>query len=363
MSKRANSRHTKRLAGAAACAAALPLMMSAFSGAGATIGDPGDDPKVVLPPACTAGDVRWNATGTPASIMATYGMSGTGVTERTIPGMKVPAGTVTVVQVVGYDAYEDRATAEPQGFEQVRLSFYKDGNLVTSSYASDDLRDNVTSAWWVGGLGTFELPNGADEVRVQHAAKFDGVAGDNGLAAAGVCLQTTAYAPELSATIANDCKQITVTVTNKGTAEGEAVIRIDAATDTVKVAAGDSITKTYGVEEDRTYNVTVAVDGKRLAEKIVGVDCVPATTPPTTTPPTTTPPTTTPPTTAPPTTVAPATTAPAVQVLGQQVTRQPDTEVLAYTGKRSVFQAIGGGLLLLGGLHLVRSSRRRIENI
>ena len=249
------------------------------------------------------------------------------------------------------------------------MAFYKDGKLVTSSHGTDDLRDNVTSAWWVGGLRTFELPNGADEVRVQHSAIFDGAAGDNGVAAAGVCLQSSAYAPKMSATISNDCSKITVTVSNGGTAEGEAVIRVNGLSDSAVLGAGETVTKTYSVQEDKTYNVTVDVDGKHLAEKIVGIDCVPTTTtpptttPPTTTPPTTTPPTTTPPVTAPPTTAVTAARAPDAQVLGQQVTRQPDTELLAYTGKRSVYQAIGGGLLLLGGLRLVRSSRRRIENI
>ena len=108
MNKPAHTRNNRRLADAAACAVALPLVMSAFTGAGATIGDPGDDPKVVLPPACSA-----------ASIMATYGMSGNGVTERVVPGIKVPAGNVTVIQLVDYDAYKGRHAAEPQSGEQV----------------------------------------------------------------------------------------------------------------------------------------------------------------------------------------------------------------------------------------------------
>ena len=99
---------------------------------------------------------------------------------------------------MSWDGYEGRAADKPQSEERFRLEFYNDGELVAWTASTPDLTASVETAWWIGDLGTVELPDGADEVRAVHANQFDGTSGDNSVVPSSICLEPAQPHPLLS---------------------------------------------------------------------------------------------------------------------------------------------------------------------
>ena len=152
---------------------------------------------------------------------------------------------------------------------------------------------------------------------------------------------------DLSASISSDCGNFVVAIENDGDADGSATVTINGSMVVVDVPAGETVTMTAVVTEDADNTITVKAGDTELANKAFHVDCKQDELPTTTTTTTTT--------TLPP---APPTTQPAapVQVLSETVVAQP--QVLAFTGRNTVFEVMAGLVLLGIGLQLMRSSRR-----
>lgn len=117
----------------------------------------------------------------------------------TVPGLSFGPGTVALPQVITWDAYLGREHTQAQPAERVRVEFFLGGAHVASSAFTEDLADNVASASALSNLGTMDLPNGADEVRIVHYDWVTPTTTENSLVVTAVCLEATpapAPAPE-----------------------------------------------------------------------------------------------------------------------------------------------------------------------
>lgn len=124
-----------------------------------------------------------------------------GTTTYTIPSNLYPAlltggtsVTVNISDVVSYDGYSTRNTVS-QPNERWRLVFKKNGNTVGTTGYTTDVPDNVKQDYWRGSLGTVSLPNGADQVIIEHWKVAQDVSctnGPNSVSPVSVCLTVTA---------------------------------------------------------------------------------------------------------------------------------------------------------------------------
>jgi len=93
-------------------------------------------------------------------------------TSYTIPG-PYPANfasgplTFNISDVVSYDGYSGRNTITQQN-ERWRLIFRKSGVTVATSGYTTDVPDLRTQGYWRGSLGTVTVPNGVDQIIIEH---------------------------------------------------------------------------------------------------------------------------------------------------------------------------------------------------
>jgi hypothetical protein len=318
-----------------------------------------DSDELVGPPAlsCDGGTAWSNPVTIGAGGVVTGGVKMmTGATDSVqVPGLTFAPGLAWVRQSIVWDGYTNRAAAPVQANEQVRYQFYKDGKLVATTNASTDLADGATSAWSVEGLDTVNLPEGADAVWVKHSSYFMTTDGTpNSLYVTGACFVAQPIAEKLTAAIDTACGVHAVTITNTADFTGKAVLTVNGTASTVDIPAAGSVTTKLTLTEDASNTVTVTVGDTTLLDQKVVVDCVAAAVTTTAAPPTTA---------ATPTTVAPA--APAavpVAVLGATQTNTAGTQPqLAFTGRHTGLEVLGGMTLLVGGAFLVQRSRRRLQ--
>ena len=71
-------------------------------------------------------------------------------------------GTVSLDEIISWDAHIDRDTNLDQTNERVVIEFSLGGEVVATSGPTTDLAEGPLSAWEINDLGTLELPNGAD---------------------------------------------------------------------------------------------------------------------------------------------------------------------------------------------------------
>ncbi|MBK8819545.1 MAG: hypothetical protein IPN49_10805 [Saprospiraceae bacterium] len=117
----------------------------------------------------------------------------------TIPGSYPSAFSgpvnVTVSDVVSYDGYSGRGSVTQQN-ERWRIVFKKNGSTVHSTPYTTDVPDLRTQGYWRGSLGsTVYLPNGADQIIIEHwAVANEGSCsnGPNSVVPVSVCI---GYAP------------------------------------------------------------------------------------------------------------------------------------------------------------------------
>lgn len=276
---------------------------------------------VVGPPGAPCGSPVWTTAvsfvpnGWPIS-NPRFGSGPGMVGSATIAGLSYPPGTVTVNAVITWDGHPIRHD-QSQASESVRLEFASPSGVVATGL-TPDLADNVASASSSAGLGTFDLSEGATEVRVVHS----GAGGsENSVVVSAICLSFTP-APETT------------------------------------VPPATTVTPT--TEPPTTVPSTTVT---------------PSTEPPTTVPPTTEPPTTVPPTTEPP---VPSTAPlePRVEpdsgdtddeAPDADKAVEPETQVkaeteLARTGPSAIRQPVGVALTLIGlGVYLSSVGRRKEE--
>ncbi|MBK8192262.1 MAG: hypothetical protein IPK76_03210 [Lewinellaceae bacterium] len=117
-----------------------------------------------------------------------------GTTTYTIPG-PYPAAfngpvTVNISDAVSYDGYIGRNNKN-QPNEKWRVQFKKSGAVVWSSSFTGDIPDMVTQGYWRGGLGTAFLPNGADQIIIQHWSVVNDCNSPNSVVPVSVCINYT----------------------------------------------------------------------------------------------------------------------------------------------------------------------------
>ncbi len=115
---------------------------------------------------------------------ARFGGSGYPETH-VIPGPYPPefnsSVTINLNEIIVCDGYITRAaTGGPQSGERVKIQFFKDGVLQGESASTPDLADDVEMAQWIGSLGTVDLPNGTDEIKIYNYG--------NSMQVAGICM-------------------------------------------------------------------------------------------------------------------------------------------------------------------------------
>lgn len=153
-------------------------------------------------PNCSAGNFLWSqsitqSNGNPSVVRLFDG----GTTSYLIPVNTYPAlltagyaVTVNISDVVSYDGYAARNTVS-QDNERWRLQFRKNGNVVHTTSFTNDLTDNVKQAYWRGSLGTVDLPNGADQIYIQHWSVANSGQGPNSVVPVSVCMSVTVTPP------------------------------------------------------------------------------------------------------------------------------------------------------------------------
>jgi hypothetical protein len=124
-----------------------------------------------------------------------------GPVSYTIPVALYPAiltsGSSVVVninEVVSYDGYEARSNVTVQPNERWRIVFTKNGFAVFTSDWTADIADNQKQSNWVGALNSAVLPQGADEVKLEHWSQGTGNAfnGPNSVIPTSVKISVTA---------------------------------------------------------------------------------------------------------------------------------------------------------------------------
>jgi hypothetical protein len=117
---------------------------------------------------------------------------------HTIPGPYPSAFNgpvnVNVSDVVSYDGYAGRNSVTQQN-ERWRVVFKKNGSTVYESPYTNDVPDLRTQGYWRGALGTtVYLPNGADQIIIEHWAVANNTTcanGPNSVVPVSVCIGYT----------------------------------------------------------------------------------------------------------------------------------------------------------------------------
>lgn len=105
--------------------------------------------------------------------------------------------SIDVSEVITVDASSKRADDNPnlQSFEQIKIIFLLDGELQAETDFTEDLKDNVVAAQWIGDLGSVTLPNGTDEIIIIHYEDNQygngQKAGPNSLEISSICFDYT----------------------------------------------------------------------------------------------------------------------------------------------------------------------------
>ncbi len=123
------------------------------------------------------------------------------VTSFVIPG-PYPAEfngpvEINISEAVAWDGYASRASTGEQPDERFRVLFKKGGVVVgttpfTGANGNDGIATGVVSDFWAGSLGsTISLPNGTDEIVLQHYSEANGGTNPNSVCPSSVCLSYT----------------------------------------------------------------------------------------------------------------------------------------------------------------------------
>lgn len=161
-------------------------------------------------PTCAAGNLLWqnnidvtNLSGGNGIPQADVRLRGGSPSSYTLP-ITLPSAfngplSVTVEEAISYDGYTNRPNVGTQPEETWKVAFFLNGNLVAETGYTGDIVDGVEAAEWIGSLGTVQLPNGADEIRIIHYEDDDYGTGNspsaNSVMPSSVCLSYTPMAP------------------------------------------------------------------------------------------------------------------------------------------------------------------------
>ncbi|MBK8622860.1 MAG: Ig-like domain-containing protein [Saprospiraceae bacterium] len=130
--------------------------------------------------------------------------------------------SVNITDAVSWDGYSGRNTVS-QSNESWRVLFRKNGSTVYASPFTNDVPDNVNQGYWRGSLGssTF-LPNGADQIIIEHWGVSNNNTACNSVIPASVCISYAVCTPPAAPTTtsASRCGPGTVTLTAAGCSGG-----------------------------------------------------------------------------------------------------------------------------------------------
>jgi len=180
-------------------------------------------------PICETGDFLWSQSVTSADgNVSKVRLICSSKLTYTIPGpYPVSFGAATNIQisdVVSYDGYAGRNSVT-QLNERWRLVFRKNGITVATTPYTTDVPDQKTQAYWRGSLGSVSLPNGTDEIRIEHWAVANDAScngGPNSVSPISVCLKSSPICFNFGSAILSDLNLVkTRTIQNQITCGSE----------------------------------------------------------------------------------------------------------------------------------------------
>lgn len=114
-------------------------------------------------------EVSFDAAGNPIDIPR-FGTSPDLTQVFDVPDFEaVGPGILELNEVIVYDGHIGRAIWTPQLLEQVYFEFLLDGVVQVRTPSTPDVPDGQRTGWHDLDMGTYELPNGADTMRIRHA--------------------------------------------------------------------------------------------------------------------------------------------------------------------------------------------------
>lgn len=161
-----------------ACSVVMTVLLAAVPvGAqpGVEILGSGGSDELIPPPSPTCDDlvfiteVSFDAAGNPIDIPR-FGTSPDLVQVFDVPDFEpVGPGVLELNEVIVYDGHFGRALWTPQLQEQVFFEFLLNGEVQARTPNTPDVPDGQRTGWHDLDMGTYELPNGADTLRIRHA--------------------------------------------------------------------------------------------------------------------------------------------------------------------------------------------------
>ncbi len=161
-------------------------------------------------PVCDSGDFLWSQSINSSDGSAPIRLVCSSLLSYTIPGPYPTsfssATTIQISDVVSYDGYAGRNSVTQQN-ERWRLVFIKNGITVATSPYTTDVPDLKTQAYWRGSLGSVTLPNGTDEIRIEHWSVNNNSNcsnGPNSVIPVSVCLKSSPICVDFGSAILSD---------------------------------------------------------------------------------------------------------------------------------------------------------------
>ena len=163
--------------GSALVAAGVAMLALTLTAAGAqtvTIIGTGGSDELVPPPSPTCDDlvfiteVSFDAEGNPIDIPR-FGSTPDLTQVFDVPGFEpVGPGAVELNEVIVYDGHFGRVLGPAQLQEQVFFEFLLDGVVQATTPLTPDVPDAQRTGWHDVDMGIYEVPNGADTLRIRH---------------------------------------------------------------------------------------------------------------------------------------------------------------------------------------------------
>lgn len=114
-------------------------------------------------------EVSFDAAGNPIDIPR-FGTSPDLTQVFDVPDFEaVGPGVLELNEVIVYDGHIGRAQWTPQLLEQVYFEFLLDGVVQVTTPPTPDVPDGQRTGWHDLHMGFYDLPNGADTLRIRHA--------------------------------------------------------------------------------------------------------------------------------------------------------------------------------------------------
>jgi protocatechuate 3,4-dioxygenase beta subunit len=150
-------------------------------------------------PVCSNGNFLWSQSINPSDGGAGIRLFCGGTKTYTIPGpyptsFASGALTLNISDAVSYDGYNGRNTVT-QPNERWRLVFRKSGSTVATSNWTTDVPDQKTQAYWRGSLGSVVVPNGVDQIIIEHWSQTQDCNSPNSVVPVSVCISATPQNP------------------------------------------------------------------------------------------------------------------------------------------------------------------------